>query len=74
MKAFPNNPEEAFASASAGTASSLSFSGDAEDAGLVDWEFTDHETMISREKEQVEKTFGIKLTKDGFKKLTPKKK
>jgi len=47
---------------------------DAEDAGLVDWEFTDHETMISREKEQVEKTFGIKLTKDGFKKLTPKKK
>jgi hypothetical protein len=47
---------------------------DAEDAGLVDWEYTAHETMIEKEKKQVEETLDIVLTKDGFKKTKLKRK
>jgi hypothetical protein len=45
---------------------------DAEDLGLVDWEMSEHETMMSNDKKVVEKTLGIKLTKDGFNKVKVK--
>lgn len=46
---------------------------DAEDAGLVDWQYSSHETMSNVEKQQVEKLLNIKLTKDGFAKQIVKK-